>query len=729
LIALFSVTALANAFLLFWVEPLFARMVLPLLGGAPSVWNTCLMFFQTALLGGYLYVHLTSRYLGPRPQAALHLALLALSLAALPVAIPPGWTPPVGQPVVPLLLLLTTALGMPFFLLSATAPLLQRWLAATEHPAAANPYQLYAASNAGSFLGLLAFPAVLEPALGVARQSGIWTVGYLLAGGLTALCALVAWRQATTGSAVGADEPAVGPGNPSPPTSGDRIRWVVLAFVPSSLLLGVTTHLTTDVAAVPFLWVLPLGIYLLTFIAAFARTGRARSRLPLELHALAATAFMLVAFWAVDLDHRAAYPLHLGLFGLTALVLHGELAARRPGPRHLTGFYLWLALGGALGGAFNALVAPVLFDSTAEYIPMIVLACFLRPTRPAPAAGLLERAQAAALAMLPALLMAVAVAFGLAHRRGPALAPVLVSLAAGALALALRANAPLFGSSLAAVGVAGLLLFRAPQAMLHQERSFYGAYRVMRVGEARLLYHGTTIHGAQFADSARRNRPLTYYHPAGPVGEVFETLGARLDGKRIGVVGLGAGSLLCHGRPGQRWTFYEIDAAVERIARDPAYFTFLRDCPVPAGVVLGDARLTLAREPDARYALLVLDAFSSDAIPVHLLTREALATYLRLLEPGGALLLHISNQHLRLEPVVAALARDAGLTGLVADRYVPPSRESKELEYGCDWVVLTREPSDFVPAASDRDWRALAVSDDRAPWTDDYSNVFRAIIW
>jgi hypothetical protein len=732
LILLFALTALTSALLLFWVEPLFARMVLPLLGGSPAVWNTCLMFFQAALLGGYLYAHLTTRLLGVRRQGLLHMALLALTLFALPVAIPAGWTPPASDRVVGwLLALLAVGVGAPFLMLSATAPLLQRWLAGMEHPSAVDPYILYAASNAGSLLGLLAFPIILEPRLRLGQQSSLWGMGYLVAGGLTALCAGYVWRHAreypVRAAADGLD--GLGPLDTGDPTLGGRLRWVALAFVPSSLLLGVTTYLTTDVAAVPFLWVAPLALYLLTFVIVFARPGRVAPRLPVELHAVMVTVFVLVTFWHLDLGPRWAYPLHLGLFTITALALHGELAASRPSPRHLTEFYLWLALGGALGGAFNALAAPVLFDSVREYVPMVVLACFLRPSQPLRVTGMMERLQTVATVALPSLLLAVVIILGLGYRDALGVSGALIaSVIAAAIALAQRRSAPLFGTSLAAVALAGLVLFRPPQSLLDSERSFFGAYSVARDRGATWLYHGTTIHGAQSADSARRMMPIIYYHPAGPVGQFFESLGARLEGKRIGVVGLGAGTLLCYASRGQQWTFFELDPLVERIARNPAYFTFLRDCPVQPRVVLGDARLTLAREPPGKYALLVLDAFSSDAIPVHLLTREALALYERLLEPGGVLLVHISNQNLRLEPVVAALADDAGLIGIINEYDPGPLREVRDLDYGCDWVVLANRNAGVGGLLSASSWRDLKDPGQK-PWTDDYSNVFRVIRW
>jgi hypothetical protein len=731
LILPFVLTALLASFLLFWVEPLFARLVLPLLGGSPAVWNTCLMYFQALLLGGYLYAHLTSRYLSARRQSVVHMALLAVALLALPVAIPAGWVPPAtGQPIGWLLLLLTVTVGAPFLVLSATAPMLQRWFADTDHPAAQNPYQLYAASNAGSFLGLLAFPIVLEPTLRLGQQSTLWGLGYLLAGGLTVICVATVWR-----TTAGRQAPRVQAQDESHavlerPGARDRLRWVALSFVPSSLLLGVTTYLTTDVAAVPFLWVLPLALYLLTFVVVFARSGHTAPRFPVELHALLVTFFILATFWEKQQRQQWAYPLHLGLFAITALVLHGELAASRPSPKHLTEFYLWLALGGALGGVFNALAAPMLFDRVVEYVPMVVLACFLRPSRRLQFSTMIERVQMIAVAAIPALLLAlVAVrSAGQRHFLGTSVG-FLASLAAGTILLLLRRSSPLFGASLAAVGLAGFFFYRSPESVLHTERSFFGAYRVGRLGDVTFLYHGTTIHGAQFGDSARRLRPVTYYHPSGPAGQLFESLGARLQGKHIGAVGLGAGSLLCYGKPGQEWTFFEIDPVVEKIARDSAYFTYMHDCPVQARVVLGDARLTLDRESDGRFALLILDAFSSDAIPVHLLTREALAIYRRVLEPGGLLLIHISNKHLNLEPVVAALASDADWTALAAEHFVGQQRQDVELDYESDWVLLTERIENAGPLRNESGWRRLVAPPDRRPWSDDYSNVFGAIRW
>jgi len=306
---------------------------------------------------------------------------------------------------------------------------------------------------------------------------------------------------------------------------------------------------------------------------------------------------------------------------------------------------------------------------------------------------------------------------------------LIASALAAVIALTLRGNAPLFGAALAGVAFAGPMVFRGRESLLDAQRSFFGSYRVVQLRGANFFYHGTTIHGAQFPDSERRTQPVTYYHPAGPIGQLFKALGPRLENRRIGIVGLGAGTILCYARPGQEWTFFEIDPLVERIARNPDYFTFLRDCPVQPRVVLGDARLTLARERPGSYAMLVLDAFSSDAIPVHLMTREALALYERLLEPGGVLLVNISNQHLRLEPEVAALAADAGLVGLLSEHQAGAAQEVLQLDYSCDWAVLVRRKEDAGELDGNPDWRGLASARPSRPWTDDFSNVFRVIRW
>ncbi len=727
MLALFALSALTSAFLIFWVEPLFAKLVLPLLGGSPAVWNTCLMSFQALLLLGYLYAHASSRYLAPRRQVALHVALLAICAIQLPLGLPAGWTPPASGNVIPWLVgVLTVSLGAPFLVLSATAPLLQKWLASADSPIE-NPYALYAASNAGSFLGLLAFPLVLEPSLRLSDQATLWTTVYAFAFLIMLGCAAVIWKRLPAERPDAEARVAI---DAARPAWSDRIKWILLAFVPSSLLLGVTTYLSTDVAATPLLWVIPLALYLLTFVVVFSKLGDRITGGAAFVHAVLVTILALVVFWGMSIGFRRGYALHLGVFAFTTLVLHGRLAASRPSPLHLTEYYLWMAFGGALGGAFTALVVPVVFESTRDYLMMVAIACFLRPTFRSVKAWKLMELRNIAFVALPALVLVIASRYDLDARHLLGLPGFwIVSSIAAVLALSVMANALRFGLAIAAIGVAGTLT-NSPRATLFADRSFFGIYRVARApGPTTLLYHGTTIHGAQFGDAARRLLPITYYHPDGPVGDVFRELAPTLADADIGIVGLGTGSILCYSRPGERWTFFEIDPHVDAIARNTRFFTFLSDCPVRPDIIFGDARLTVGREPAGKYSLLVLDAFSSDAIPVHLLTREALALYRRALTDDGVILVHISNRRLDLEPVVADLALDAGLYARVQNHSVDEARQDSVYDYESDWVILARRLEDFRGLASDTSWVELEPSSKRRPWTDDYSNLFSVIRW
>lgn len=732
--ALFGAALFVNAALLFTLEPMFTKMVLPLLGGTSSVWTTALLFFQAALLAGYLYAHLSASRLRPRAQVALHLLLAAAAALALPVALPRGWQPPdAGSPAAWLLLVLALSLGAPFLVLAAGAPLLQRWFARTGHPSADNPYFLYAASNAGSLAALLAYPTLVEPHLRLGEQGRLWTVGYGALVLLIVACAALAaaappGARASTLRAPGSQRVAAGAWR-------ERARWTLLAFVPSSLLLGTTAYLTTDVAAVPLLWVIPLSLYLLSFVLVFAR----RPPLPQELMVRAQA--LVVAPLAVLMLVGATRPLwllggyHLLALFTTAMVLHGELAARRPPAERLTEFYLWLSVGGALGGVFNVLVAPHVFDSVVEYPLMLVLGCALRPAAPAAEGGgagarLRRRVLDVALplALFAAVLLLVkvgAVALSLGQKRGAAAWGI-----AGALCFLLRGRPLRFALGVAALLVAGAVARRAADgAPLYRERSFFGVYTVRADGYYHLLSNGTTLHGGQLTRPEFRREPLTYYHREGPVGQLFATLPPLGRGRRVAAVGLGAGTLACYARPEDVWTFYEIDPLAERIARDPRLFTYLRDCAPGARVVLGDARRSLARAPDRGFDLILLDAFTSDAIPVHLLTREALALYLAKLDAGGLLAVHVSNRHLDLVPVLAGLARDARVAGAVGtDANFTPEQKS-HLKSNSTWVVVGRRATDFAALTRQRGWRPLPPDSDVRLWTDDASDLLSVFKW
>ncbi len=742
MVFLYAFTLFASAALLFLVQPMFARLVLPLLGGSPAVWNTALVFFQATLLAGYAYAHASTAWLGARRQAALHLVVLLLPLAVLPIAVPANWTPPANANPAPwLLALMAVAVGLPFFAVATTSPLLQKWFAAGGHRDAADPYFLYAASNIGSLLALLSYPLWIEPRLTLAAQSELWTWGYVGLVVLIVACAAALFRRGAFAlqtprraqdTRPASDENASDATRSTPaPTARQRARWVLLAFVPSSLMLGVTTYLSSEIAAVPLLWVIPLALYLLTFVIAFAR----REIFPRSL--LVRALPIVVVPLVVALNMQATEPigwlmlLHLAVFFVAALLCHSQLAAERPAAEHLTGFYLWLSIGGVLGGAFNALVAPVVFSVVAEYPLAIVLACWVGLWGVGPRAVAPVRRTDW---MWPLTVGLVAVVGVLAleltrWRELPAVAGVVFGvLALGAFVVA---RYPLrFALSVAALLLAGSFYHGEKGRVLHAERSFFGVHRVTLdpTGHFRLLVHGMTLHGQQSLDPARRREPLTYYHRHGPIGDVLAAV-ARDPAKRIGVVGLGSGSLAAYAAPRQPWTYFEIDPVVEKLARDDRYFTFLRDSPGDIRVVLGDARRSIARERDAAFDGLIVDAYSSDAIPVHLVTREALALYARKLARGGVLAFHISNLHLDLEPVFANLAGEARLVCRVRDDTDVPEPERALGRAPSVWLVMARNAADLGALAHDSRWVAARTDPRQAVWTDDYSSLLSVFRW
>ena len=729
--ALFAVTAFLGAGLLFVVQPMVGKLLVPVLGGVPAVWNTCLVFFQSALLIGYGYAHVLTARLQGRRQVAAHLALAALALVALALRARPdpgGWFPAAEQPIAWLLLQLALVVGLPFVVLSATAPVVQHWFArATD---GRDPYFLYAVSNLGSLAALLSYPLLIEPHVTLEAQHRWWTAGYVAFVGVLAACGL---RSPDVGTAARSSAR----GGAERVGARRRLRWVALAFVPSGYLLGVTAFLTADVAAVPLLWVVPLALYLLSFVLVFARTPLVRHRHAARLLPGLVLLAVLVTMSGMTLPLWLLVPLHLAAFFAAAVTCHGELAHDRPPPAALTGYYLAMALGGALGGALIALVAPVVFDRVAEYPLIMVLACLLRPADPRGArareadpdrARRLDIVLPLALGGLTAGLVLATSWLGLGDR-----ARVAWMFGVPAIVCYTFVARPIrFALGLAALLLAGLL-YPGPQGRpVLQERTFFGVLRVTLdpAGRFHQLVHGNTIHGRQRRAGDLRDQPLSYYHPTGPAGDVFARL--REAGARgaVGVVGLGTGSLCAYAGEGEEWVFYEIDPAVVRLARDPAYFTFWRDCRAARrSVVTGDARLRLAEAADGRFAVLVLDAFSSSAIPLHLLTREALDLYRRKTAAGGWIVFHISSQHLDLEPVVARLARDAGWVAYARDDRRLSATEREAGKDPSRWAVLARRRSDLGGLADDLRWRALAGRGDAPVWTDDFSNLWDVIRW
>jgi hypothetical protein len=734
-LSLYGLTIFLSAALLFLVQPMFAKMVLPLLGGAPAVWNTAMVFYQAVLLAGYGYAHATSSWLDARKQVLLHLAVLLLPLLALPIAIPRGWVPPSQDNPIPwLLALMLVAVGLPFLVVSTSTPLLQRWFAASGHRAAGDPYFLYAASNLGSMLALLAYPTVVEPFLDLPVQSRLWAAGYGLLLALAFACAAVVWRVPATATKplVVAETTANGPSAGEAPTAGRRLRWVLLSFVPSSLMLGVTTYLSTDIAAIPLLWVIPLAIYLFTFILVFARRPPIPHRLMVDLLPIVMLPLVLVLASRATGPLALVLPVHpLALF-VIAMVCHGELARDRPTARHLTEFYLWMSVGGVLGGIFAALVAPLVFTSVAEYPLTLVLACLLVRRPQAAAAGPAQRVLDLA---LPVVLGLGGVALiALAQAGDPETARAHMGLVFGLLVVVAYAFArrPLrFGLAIGAILLAASVYRGGEGRLLHADRSFFGINRVTLddSGHYFVLLHGTTLHGLQSRDAGRRLEPLAYFYRTGPLGQVFATFGGTPVTRSVAVVGLGTGSIGCHGRPGEDWTFYEIDPAVERLARDDRYFTYLRDCPPRLRVVLGDARLSLAAAGRGQYGLIILDAYSSDAPPLHLITREAVRLYLDKLAPGGILVFNISNRNMDFEPVLANLARDAGLVAVVQDDAVIAEEEYLRGKRPSEWVVMARRAAEVGPLAADPRWRPARAVPGLAVWTDSYTALLQTFRW
>ncbi len=733
MLILFSLAMFFGATLLFIVEPMFGKMALPLLGGSPAVWNTCMVFYQGALLAGYLYAHLAPKWLGVRRQAAFHLGLLLLILFTLPIGIFHSWTPPTTtDPVLWLMLLLLLSVGFPFFVVSTTAPLLQKWFTHTGHASAHDPYFLYGASNLGSLLALVAYPTLIEPWLRLHHQAWAWTGGYVLLLTLVSLCGMTLWRasgQAALAAGLGA---AASASAVSPLTLSQRLWWVLLAFAPSSLLLGVTTFLSTDIASVPLLWIIPLFIYLLTFVLVFARKPLIPHRIMVFLEPFVIIPLAVHFFIQLKAAIWPVLPFHLLAFFAIAMVCHGELMHSRPPADHLTEFYLWISVGGVLGGVFNALLAPILFNSVIEYPLIVVVACLLRPSL-SPAN---QRSHPRRWDLLLPLLLAVLLALlGQVFQAAPAqlklLALPLIACGAGVICYSFRFRPWRLGLGLGVVILSGMWFIAQPERVLLRERNFFGISKVTEddAGNYRTLTHGSTVHGAQSLDPARRHEPLTYYHRNGPLGQIFAEYSGPKAKKAVAVIGLGTGSIACYGQAGQDLTFYEIDPAIEKIARDPRYFTYLSDCPAHLKVILGDARLSLKSAPDASYDIIILDAFSSDAIPIHLVTREAISLYLAKLKPGGVLVFHISNRFLDLKVVLGNLAGDAGLVSRARFQQQLSQEELKNKQSASEWVVMALRPEDLGGLVPDRQWHPLPARPGEALWTDDFSNILSVFNW
>ncbi len=716
---LFTLTLFVSSALLFLIQPMVGKIILPAFGGSPAVWTTSMVFFQAALLGGYAYAHFSTAKLGAKKQALIHIPLMAVALITVPFATHvSGGATGAQTPMFKVLWALLSLVGAVFFVVSAGAPLIQRWFASTDDPDAKDPYFLYSASNLGSMLALLAYPAFVEPRLRLSEQTQLWAYGYAALVGLMSLAAFFLYRRSKPQEVIHEEAVAI-----APITSSQRAMWIMLGAVPSSLLLGVTAYLTSNIAPIPLLWVVPLALYLLTFIFAFAAKPIASATLLSRVFPLVLTPLALAMILESSTPIIPLATFHLVTFFVAAWMCHTRLSESRPDAKHLTEFYLWISVGGVVGGLFNAAIAPLIFSTLMEYPLALVLACFLRKPRK------IEDNELHAWDWYYPLIIGF-LTIGLTFlvksiKMEPGTTRTVLAIGLPAVLCFLAVDRPKkFSLSVGALFLSAFAMHTSSDgSVIYTARSFFGVHRIVSQAHGNLytLVHGTTVHGLQ--DRTRPTVPLTYYTRTGPIGQVFKEFHAAKAKKHVALVGLGVGTLASYGEAGQSMTFFEIDPVVKETASNPKYFTYLRDSKAAVDIVLGDARLTIADQPNNRFGLIVLDAFSSDAIPVHLLTKEAFQLYLTKLEPHGVLAVHISNRYLNLDPVLYAISKELGLSAIIDEDEGKTSDEALHGEYASIWVMIARDKADFEGLNKNGAFSPLDPQQKTLAWTDDFSNV------
>jgi hypothetical protein len=731
-LVVYTAAIFVSALLLFSVQPLFTKMVLPRLGGSPAVWSVAMVFFQALLLAGYAYAHFLTQIRNRIVPVVVHLVLLLVAILTLPLSIASGWgEPPTSGYAFWLLGLFAVSIGLPFFALAANNPLLQAWFVRTGHPAGPDPYFLYASSNIGSFLALLSYPLLIEPLFPLRMQNLIWTVGYGALILLIGACGILLLRS----PAVDVVALRAEIGDAPAPSLLLRARWIFLAAVPSGLLIAVTAHISTDVAAAPLLWVLPLSLYLLTWVLVFQSRPLLPHKWMLALQPLAIAGVVVLLSVGGEQNLLLTLGGHLLCFFVIAMACHGELARNRPAATYLTGFYVALSFGGMVGGLFAGLVAPFVFSWIAEYPILLALAALCRPADGGERLPRITRWYWIALAalafamILPAEITGTITTYLQAHRVWVAGS---VGVLAALLALGLNANRwKIFAT--VAVALVLIRLYPADNGRVVTVRSFFGVHKIVvtQGGQYHVLMHGTTIHGAQKylnndgTPVTGRPEPITYYHKDGGIGRAITAIRARKGAPlTVAVIGVGAGTLTCAAAPGESWKFFEIDQSMVDAASDPKYFSYIKNCAPDFKPVIGDARLTFAKEPDGIYDLIIVDAYSSDAIPIHLATQEAMKIYKDKLAPHGAVVMHVSNRHLELESVVVGIADANALKSWVYDE---DSGRDNEYIYPTDVVVSAREAADVGKLAASDTWTETEPTEGQRVWTDDYSNVLGAV--
>ncbi len=734
----YTLTVFVSALLLFVVQPLSGEMILPLLGGSSAVWTTVMLFFQVLLLAGYVYAHGIAQSFPTSTQVRFHIAVVLLALLFLPVSIPETVLWPEEAPAISLIAALMIGLGPPTFVVSSSAPLLQHWFGALDHPDADDPYYLYAASNAGSLIALLSYPFLIERFLTLQTQNTGWAAAFVFLTLLTGSCGLLVFTSERANT-----KPASGGADHARSLSmSRRAWWVLITFIPSSLMLGVTHYLTMDIASVPLLWVIPLAVYLLTFILVFARIKH-----PLWLYRSLLPPAIFVTFALSFADVLSITPLivlHVTLFFLVALYFHGELAKDRPHVSHLTEYYIYMSLGGSLGGVFNALIAPALFDSLVEYVLIMGVSflCFVRHPNSGTTRSYFLSLGPLVLAAAGCVYFFVQIPFHGSLTDPEVLSGIIllgILFGTGAVIMFRFRSPLLINSAFGLLLLFGFSFHQEDRQTITRERSFYGQYELFDEGDYRHFLHGTTLHGLQKRDDGSFvHLPVGYYHPSGPFGDLFRSY----DFDRVGIAGLGTGGLAPYHEEGDEFHFFEIDPAVERLAR--SYFGYLDTCGSGCRVHIGDARKLLENRTPGLFDVLFMDAYSSDAIPTHLLTREAVQLYLSRVTDDGLVVLHISNRHFNLERVAHAIAEDLDVHARVKT-FVPFSDSGFSMFTGelnpielitdsarfpgatlseassAKLVVLSKNRSALEPLIMQGGWTKL--SGKPLLWTDNYTNI------
>ncbi len=724
-IFLFAFTLFSSASLMFVLQPMFGKVLLPLLGGAASVWNTCMVFYQSILFLGYLYAHFLSSRLPVKRQLWIHGGLMLLTLCLLPIGIPENSSPPAeGDPTLWLLGILLMSIGLPFFILSTTSPLLQKWFSRIGHKTSDDPYYLSIASNTGSLLALLGYPFLFEPQFGLGNQQQWWSIGFLLLCGLICFCMGMFRQHGQKKAALVSISPATAPG------ISLQLKWLLLSLIPSSLLLGTTNYISIDIASMPLLWVIPLAIYLLSFIIVFSNyAGRVHKVMVIAQHLLVIP-FLVYFFSGQKLaSFSLEQSLHLLVFFVSIMVCHGELARQRPATQYLTQYYLIMSFGGMMGGMFNNFIAPFIFDTLVEYPLMIVAALLLNPSNNSPRFYLQRQASQL---IFGGYLLFFAGIFYLNYQR------FADEMILGLIVAAVVANLFIFHKNLLYLvlysGVIVSCTLPATRGQknetLYQARNFYGILSIEKglvdanssTETIHRIYSGSTEHGAQIKADRLQCTPVSYYGEKGPIGQLFQVYAPYNDGWDIGIVGLGSGALGGYAKAGQKWTFYEINPAMVEVAGNPEYFDYLSGCVADYDIAIGDARLVLEKQQSHSMDLLVIDAFTSDSIPMHLMTKEAVELYFNNLNDKGLLAFHVSNHHLDLKKVLADHAEKLGLLALIQE--FKPEQKSPYVNRS-DWVVLTKGQESIAPLLTSKlgEWKKLESDGEMQSWTDDFTSI------